>query len=146
GVLDNHSTSNREHLAIRAAFYEMNIFAPGLVKVFAQEISVYVFDESAQMFVASSMQVVEVYVLMNIVATIYVVQCAMKYQVKRFIFASSAAVYGTPVTLPVVEKSPLQPTSFYGMSKAFAEEYIRLFSSLGSMEYSIFRYANVYGP
>src|SRR5699024_9888180 len=120
-VIDNLSSSNHEHIANGAVFYEMDIFDPELEKVFAQE------------YVARSMQVPEEDARMNILGTIHVVQCAMKYQVKRFIFASSAAVYGTPVTLPVVEKSPLQPTSFYGMSKAFAEEYIRLFSSLGSM-------------
>src|SRR5699024_405398 len=145
-VIDNLSSSNHEHIANGAVFYEMDIFDPELEKVFAQERPDFVFHQAAQVSVARSMQVPEEDARMNILGTIHVVQCAMKYQVKRFIFASSAAVYGTPVTLPVVEKSHVQPTSFYGMSKAFAEEYIRLFSSLGSMEYSIFRYANVYGP
>lgn len=145
-VIDNLSNSNREHIASAAKVYEMDMFDQALENVFAQEQPDFVFHQAAQISVARSMTAPEEDARMNILGTIHVVQCAMKYQVKRFIFASSAAVYGMPEVLPIVENQVLQPTSFYGMSKAFAEEYIRLFSSLGDMKYSIFRYANVYGP
>ncbi|HLQ96197.1 MAG TPA: NAD-dependent epimerase/dehydratase family protein [Pseudogracilibacillus sp.] len=145
-VIDNLSNSNREHISSAVKLYEIDMFDQELENVFAQERPDFVFHQAAQISVARSMSAPEEDARMNILGTIHVVQCAMKYQVKRFIFASSAAVYGKPEFLPISENQVLQPTSFYGMSKAFAEEYIRLFSSLGDMKYSIFRYANVYGP
>lgn len=145
-VIDNLSNSNSEYIAKGVVFYEMDMFDQNLEKVFAKEQPDFVFHQAAQISVAKSMSAPEEDARMNILGTIHVAQCALKNHVKRFIFASSAAVYGMPETLPIMETNPLHPTSFYGMSKAFAEEYIRLFSSLGSMKYSIFRYANVYGP
>lgn len=145
-VIDNLSTGNKHWLPPNVTFYQLDMFDEELEHIFTLEKPDVVFHQAAQISVARSMAAPEEDARMNILGTINVLQCAVKTQVKRFIFASSAAVYGMPEQLPITEDHKLEPMSFYGMSKAFAEEYIRLFSTLRHLKYSIFRYGNVYGP
>lgn len=66
--------------------------------------------------------------------------------VKKFIFASTCAVYGNPKIIPARETHPTNPLSPYGLSKLMAEKLIQQYSRLCGFTYCIFRYANVYGP
>ncbi len=145
-VIDNLSNGRKHWLPPVVTFYELDMFDQELEDVFEIEKPDFVFHQAAQISVAKSMTAPAEDARMNILGTINVLQCAVKFQVKRFIFASSAAVYGMPEYLPISEEHRIEPASFYGMSKAFAEEYIRLFSTLRQLKYSIFRYGNVYGP
>lgn len=63
----------------------------------------------------------------------------------RLVLYSSAAVYGNPVRLPVSEKAPVVPVSPYGVHKALAEELIRHYTSLYSIQASILRIFSAYG-
>ena len=71
---------------------------------------------------------------------------AAKYGIKKFIYASSAAVYGNPEYLPVDEKHTVAPISYYGISKHTPEHYIAVFASIHGFDYTVLRYANVFGP
>jgi len=71
---------------------------------------------------------------------------ARKYEVDKIIYASSAAVYGEPEYLPVDEEHPIKAMSPYGISKHTPEHYIKMYNELYDLKYTIFRYANVYGP
>jgi len=66
--------------------------------------------------------------------------------VKRFIYASSAAVYGKAETLPHHEDLSPRPISPYGVSKLAAENYVKVFSEVYGLETVCLRYFNVYGP
>lgn len=68
-----------------------------------------------------------------------------RHGVKKFIFSSSAAVYGEPVRIPVREDDDLRPISFEGQAKAAAEACIRRYHEQYGLPYVILRYANVYG-
>lgn len=81
----------------------------------------------------------------NIVGTVNVLEQCARYGVQKVVFASSAAVYGNPVKLPIEESHGLEPLSFYGMSKWTGEKYIRAFGERCGLGYAILRYANVYG-
>lgn len=83
----------------------------------------------------------------NIMGTVNVLECARKTGVQRVVFASSAAVYGDPPEkdLPLSEDYRLSPLSFYGLSKATIESYLRLYHKWYGLEYVILRFANVYG-
>ena len=61
----------------------------------------------------------------NIAGTITLLQLLQKYNVKNFVFSSSATVYGEPEVLPITEDSKLQATNPYGRTKLFIEEILR---------------------
>jgi len=77
--------------------------------------------------------------------TLVVLEKAQKYN-KRFVFTSSAAIYGEPTTVPIKEETPTLPSSPYGASKLCAETYVKLYSKLYDMPTTVLRLFNVYGP
>jgi UDP-glucose 4-epimerase len=81
----------------------------------------------------------------NVCGTINIINNCVNYNVKKIVYSSSAAVYGHPQYLPIDEKHEIRPISYYGLSKYTAEEYIRVFSNLNNLDFTILRYANVYG-
>lgn len=81
----------------------------------------------------------------NAEGTMNVLEAARRAGVKKVAFASSAAVYGNPVRLPVDEEHPTEPLSPYGASKLAAEKYVLLYNSLYGMENTSLRLFNVYG-
>jgi UDP-glucose 4-epimerase len=82
----------------------------------------------------------------NVQGTLNVLEAAVAEGVSRLIFASSAAVYGTPETLPLSERSPLRPESLFAASKLAAEMYCRTYGTIHPLEVVALRYFTVYGP
>ena len=82
----------------------------------------------------------------NVTGTLNVLNEAAKSGVRRVVFASSTAVYGHAVSLPVGESSVLQPISPYAASKASGEAYCSAFSRCFGLETVMLRFFNVYGP
>jgi UDP-glucose 4-epimerase len=80
----------------------------------------------------------------NTVSTLNLCDYALHARVGRFIYASSMSVYGSVADAPVREDTPLFPLSCYGVGKAAAEGYLRVFSS--RLPYVALRMFNVYGP
>ena len=81
----------------------------------------------------------------NATGTMNVLEAARHAGVKKVAFASSAAVYGEPVRLPIDEEHPTAPLSPYGAAKLAAERYVLLYNSLYGMETTALRLFNVYG-
>ncbi|MGN6120837.1 MAG: UDP-glucose 4-epimerase GalE [Rhodanobacter sp.] len=71
--------------------------------------------------------------------------CCVEAGVDRFIFSSTAAVYGTPASGVADEDTPLQPINPYGSSKLMSEMMLRDLGTAGAMRYVILRYFNVAG-
>jgi len=63
----------------------------------------------------------------------------------RFIFASSAAIYGNPTQLPTPEEYGFHPFSCYGLSKVVGEQYSQIYAMQYGLNITILRFANVYG-
>jgi len=82
----------------------------------------------------------------NVQGTITLLQAASECGVKKFIYISSAAVYGDPVQVPIPESHPLNPKSPYGTSKMSAEQYCRVFAETRSLPYLVIRPFNFYSP
>jgi UDP-glucose 4-epimerase len=82
----------------------------------------------------------------NVVGTLNVLEAAKALKAERIVLASSAAVYGTPRTLPIAEEANLSPISPYGASKAAAELYLGSFEENHGIDGVSLRYFNVYGP
>ncbi len=85
------------------------------------------------------------YYAVNAGGTNHLLMAAVEAGVERFIFSSTAAVYGTPESPLISEDSRLQPISPYGSSKLMAETMVRDFATAYGLKYALFRYFNVAG-
>ena len=70
---------------------------------------------------------------------------ACRGNIKRFVFASSSAVYGQVETVPTTETSATNPESPYGLQKLLIEQYLRLYSKLYGLDSACMRFFNVFG-
>ena len=82
----------------------------------------------------------------NVNGTFNMLNETMKHNVKKFVFASSTAVYGDSKTLPLQENSALCPISPYAASKVAGEAYCSAFASCFGLETTVLRFFNIYGP
>ena len=83
----------------------------------------------------------------NVTGTLNLLKASSEQGVKRFVFASSAAVYGNPSKPKKKENMPLDATgSPYAASKLAAENYVQVFNNLYGLETVSLRYFNIYGP
>jgi nucleoside-diphosphate-sugar epimerase len=81
----------------------------------------------------------------NVNGTFNMLHAAIKHNVKKFVFASSTAVYGDAKTLPLQENIALHPISPYAASKVAGEAYCSAFASCFGLETIALRFFNIYG-
>lgn len=81
----------------------------------------------------------------NVLGTLNMLRLAAESRA-RFLFTSSAAVYGVPDYTPTDEQHPTRPVSPYGASKLAGEGYVRMFHRTYGVDTRIVRYFNCYGP
>lgn len=144
-VVDNLSTGKMENLPAEVIFYKLDIRDPKITDVFEKEKPDVVIHAAAQISVSESIKKPINDADQNIMGIINILEECKKHHLQKIVFTSSAAVYGSPLYLPIDEKHPLHPISFYGLSKLCSELYIQLFSKLYGLKYTILRFANVYG-
>lgn len=82
----------------------------------------------------------------NVTNTIKLLTASKNQDIKKFIFSSSAAVYGPNTNMPLKETEPLMPTSPYAASKASCELYLKAFNESYGLNTVVLRYFNVFGP
>ena len=145
-IVDNLSTGRTENIPFLAVFHHIDIGVEGLREVFADVQPDAVIHMAAQINVTASMSDPVFDAEANILNTIRLLDLCVKHDVKRFVFASSAGVYGATSTIPVDETFTCNPLSPYGVSKLACEEYIKLYGRSHGLEYVILRNSNVYGP
>lgn len=143
-VLDNLSSGSKNNLqnSNQLKLYQVNIEKDNLEFIFKKETPNYVIHLAAQTSVNYSISNTYFDADMNIMATIRLLDVCRKYNIEKFITASSAAVYGNPKYLPIDENHPTEPMSPYGLSKLTMEKYIQL----SGVPYIMFRFSNAYGP
>ena len=146
-ALDNLSTGLAENLPSEAKLVEMDILDEELPKVVAAGAFDAIVHLAAQTMVDTSIKNPLLDTRENLLGTVQVLEAARAANVKRVIFASTAAVYGDVKEddLPVREAQPTLPLSFYGLSKLSVEKYLEMYEKLYGMEYVVLRFANVYG-
>ena len=81
----------------------------------------------------------------NAGGTLNLLLLADKFGVSKFVHASTGSVYGEPEIFPSDENHPLNPVSYYGVSKLAGERYVAAFNRLYGMNTTILRYFHVYG-
>ncbi|CEH27617.1 UDP-glucose 4-epimerase [Aneurinibacillus migulanus] len=144
-IVDDLSTGKRGQVNPQASFYEMDIESPDIERVFQAERPDFVIHQAAQSSVPVSVQNPVHDAKINIVGTINLLEVARKHGVRKVVYASSAAVYGEPQYMGIDEVHPKQPLSPYGISKYVPEFYLNAYHHLYGLNYTAFRYANVFG-
>ena len=82
----------------------------------------------------------------NVQGTFNVAMAAIKQNVKRVVFSSSASVYGDALENPMTENHPYNNLTFYGAAKIAGEHFFRSLGHRYGLDWVGLRYMNVYGP
>lgn len=146
-VLDNFSTGRRENVPDSIHLIETDMKSPELSNLFRREKFDALIHLAAQTTVAYSIESPLDDAQENIIGTLNLLRASNDNGIERFIFASSAAIYGNVPEdfLPIREDMRPVPLSFYGLSKLTAEKYIELHHSTYGLNYIILRFSNVFG-
>ncbi len=135
------------NLNSKARFYRADITdEAALARVFDDVRPDAVSHQAAQHSVAVSTKNPQLDARVNIIGLLNVLSNSARVGVKKVVFASSGATYGTPTRLPIDEDTPQRPESPYGITKMVAEHYLRYWQESQGLNYTALRYGNVYGP
>lgn len=146
-VVDNLYMGRMTNLHPDVKFYLMDIRAAEIEKVFETEEIDLVYHQAAQMDVRASVEDPLFDASVNISGSLNLLQNSVKYKVKKFLFASTGgAIYGEQDYFPADEDHPTRPCSPYGITKLTVEKYLNYYQQVFGLNYTILRYANVYGP
>jgi UDP-glucose 4-epimerase len=144
-TLDNLSKGNRELLP-GGAFVMGDINDPVVLEqVFSSRHFDAVMHFSAFTEVGESVRDPQKYYLNNVAGTLNLLKTMMRHHVKRFIFSSSAAVYGEPDYTPIDENHPCRPTNPYGRTKLMVEDILRDYDQAYGLRAIALRYFNAAG-
>lgn len=100
---------------------------------------------AADSLVGESMIVPDKYFENNVMGTMNLLNAMKKYGVKNIVFSSTAATYGEPKRVPIVETDETNPTNPYGESKLMVEKMLKWYDSAYGIKYTALRYFNVAG-
>ncbi len=145
-ILDNLSAGEKANVPKGAKFVCMDVEDRNCEKVFKDGGFDLVIHLAAQISVAASMEDPHQDARSNVLGVVNMLELSRKYRVEKFVYASSAAVYGEKSALPVQETDELCPKSPYGISKLCGELYCEKWSEIYQLKTLIFRFSNVYGP
>jgi UDP-glucose 4-epimerase len=104
-----------------------------------------VINYGGYILVAESNQQPGRYFANNVGGTIALLNAMATYGVKRFVFSSSAAVYGEPADVPITEDMPIRPINPYGETKAIVERMLPWYESAFGIRHVSLRYFNAAG-
>jgi len=146
-VVDNLSTGRLENINPAATFYQADICGPELERIFEEEKPELVNHQAAQTVIQKSMEDPAFDAKQNILGGLNLIMQCLRFGVKKIVYASSGgAVYGEPKYRPVDESHPVNPVSYYGISKHTIEHYLHVFCLEYTLRYVVLRYSNIYGP
>jgi len=144
-VFDNLSSGHR--WALRWGAFEEGELGDraALDRVLARHAVTAVIHFAAFIQVGESVRDPRKYFHNNLVSTLNLLDALVARGVRDIVFSSSAAVYGTPVRVPIVEDHPIAPLSPYGDSKAFVERMLRWYGEAYGLRFAALRYFNAAG-
>ena len=146
-IVDNLSTGVKDNINTKAKFYEKDITDKEIIRIFEKENFDVVCHQAAQIDVRKSVADPVFDANTNILGTLNLLQACVKTGVKKFMFASTGgAIYGEQDYFPADENHPTRPVSPYGITKLTIEKYLFYYHIQYKLNYTVLRYANVYGP
>jgi UDP-glucose 4-epimerase len=87
----------------------------------------------------------EIYFTNNTFATLKLLEKAKAFSINKFIFSSTAGVYGNPIKVPIPESAQKNPENPYGESKLMVENILKWFQKIHGISYAALRYFNACG-
>ena len=147
-IVDNLATGNMKNVNKKAKFYKVSVTDFNKIEnIFKKEKFDVVIHHAAQLDVRKSVADPSFDADVNIKGTINILEACKRTKVKKIIFASSGGtIYGECSSKAPDEKAFANPLSPYGVAKLSVEHYIKCYSALYGLKYTVLRYANVYGP
>jgi UDP-glucose 4-epimerase len=100
---------------------------------------------AAHAYVGESVENPRKYFHNNVTAALALLDSVIQSRVRKFIFSSTCAVYGNPVSVPITEDNPRQPVNPYGATKLAFENALEAYSRAYGLKYVAFRYFNAAG-
>lgn len=145
-VIDNLQTGHREAVHEKARFYEGDIRdAKFLDDVFQKEKIEAVIHFAANSLVGESMTDPLKYYDNNVYGTKVLLESMVKNEINKIVFSSTAAVYGEPERIPILESDRTEPTNTYGETKLAMEKMFRWVDKAHGIKYVSLRYFNACG-
>ncbi len=146
-VVDNLATGRRSNVPHGARLHEVDIHGREVETIFADFRPEIVNHLAAQASVKLSTSDPVFDLEVNGGGTARIALLAAAHGARKVIYSSTGgALYGDPLRVPVDESHPIQATSPYGVSKRVGEMYLEFVARTTSIDYTVLRYANAYGP
>lgn len=144
-VFDNFSSGHRELVRDRD-FIEGDLTNKSEVHaLFAEQAFEAVIHFASLIQVGESFHDPHKYYTANLISSLNLLECMLEAGIRTFIFSSSAAVYGEPETVPLLESHPLRPANPYGQTKFFVESILQDYARAYSLRFISLRYFNAAG-
>jgi UDP-glucose 4-epimerase len=144
-VYDNLSTGHRDSVLYGRLVVGDTCDLAALKSLFRAEAFDAVIHFAACIVVEESVKDPVKYYRNNFANTLNLLEVCVTHGVDKFIFSSTAAVYGIPPEVPVREDAPVHPINPYGSSKAMVEQALKDVSAISRLRYVALRYFNVAG-
>ena len=145
-VLDDLSHGHRAALPAGVPLVVGSIGDPAaLERIFAEVQPHAVMHFAAFIEAGESMRFPEKYFRNNTASALTLLEAVLAHKVSRFVFSSTAALYGTPEKTPIEENAALNPTNAYGESKLLVEQMLEWLNRIHGLGYASLRYFNVAG-
>ena len=145
-VIDNLQEGHREAVVPEAVFYEGNYGDKDLLReIFSTHEIHAVVHFSAETTIEFSMSDPAIYFTNNVVNGIALLDVMREFGCKRFIFSSTAAIFGEPKYVPIDEPHPKEPINAYGESKLMFERVLDWYHQAYDIRFNAFRYFNAAG-
>jgi UDP-glucose 4-epimerase len=143
-VIDDLSNGFRENIDRRAKFTEGSILDKGNLNQALEGVEV-VYHLAAKIRVEEGEAKPELYKKVNIEGTLDLIKACADKKINKFIFASTAAVYGDPEEFPVNENSKTNPVNVYGATKLEIDKYLEANAKNMGISAICFRFFNIGG-
>ena len=145
-ILDNLVYGHKGALPAGVTLYPVDLGDEAEVKsILAKEKIELVMHFAAYCYVGESVTNPLKYYFNNLDATLHLLNAMLDSGIKKFIFSSTCATYGTPATLPILENMPQAPINPYGQTKLDVENLLKSLAQAHGLSFAAFRYFNAAG-
>ena len=143
-VLDDLSSGNKDAVDHRAKFINGSTLNNSDIELVLENVEAVIHLAAFKAAGESMIDPIK-YSHNNLIGSINLLNAVIKHKINKFVFSSTAAVYGHPEYLPVDENHPLAPINYYGFTKLEVERLVQWYSDLKGLRFAALRYFNAAG-